>query len=69
MEYDCNDEYEPIVLRGDESPELREALLEFDSVMKAIDEGDFTQLHKVRGIIERIQRLKWQEKGEKCCDS
>ncbi len=66
----CEDDYfEPIELRGDESPELREALLEFDSVMKAIDEGDFTQLHKVRGIIERIQRLKWQEKGEKCCDS
>ena len=33
----CEDDYfEPIELRGDESPELREALLEFDSVMKAI---------------------------------
>lgn len=36
MEYDCDDEYEPIMLRGDKSPELREALLEMDDVARAV---------------------------------
>lgn len=50
------EKYEPIVLHGDESPELREALMEFDSVMSAIDSGDWAQAHRMRGIMQRIVR-------------
>lgn len=54
MEYDCDDEYEPIVLRGDESPELREALSEMDDVVRAVSEGDLAQASRMRGIMQRV---------------